>query len=55
MLEKAMNDYYEKFGKPYPLMIVDDKTDAEIIKEIEECIKNDKEAEPFEYEEGVVY
>ena len=54
-LEKALNDYEERFKKPYPLVIVSEKSDIEIIKEIENCIKNGEEAEQPTYGDDIDY
>ena len=54
-LDKALEKYYEHFDENYPLLVVDTRTDEEIIKRINECIEaNTKEAEP-EYEDGCDY
>ena len=54
-LEKALNDNEERFKKPYPLVIVSEKSDIEIIKEIENCIKNGEEAEQPTYGDDIDY
>lgn len=54
-LDTALGLYYAKFGSDYPLLVVDLRSDDEIVKEIEECISKNKEAEPPMYEEGCVY
>ncbi len=55
MLEMALDKYYQTFGSNYPLLVVDIRTDEEIIKDIGDCIKSKKKAEEPKYEKGVVY
>ena len=46
-MESALKRYYDHFGENYPLLITSTKTDDEIIKEIDLCIKtNEKAGEP---------
>lgn len=55
-IEKAMKDYYDKFGVNYGIAcFIDDATPDAIVKNIEECIKtNTPKPEPI-YEDGVEY
>lgn len=55
MLEKALDKYYEHFGKNYPLCIAESKDEKEIIAEIELCISSGKEAPEPVYEENEEY
>lgn len=55
MLEKALNDYYEKFGENYPLFIGTDKTEEEIIDEIKTCISNNTLAKAPIFDENCDY
>ena len=53
-LDTALNRYYEKFGKNYPLCICGNRASEEIIADIELCIDTETEAqEPvYEYEDA---
>ncbi len=55
MLEKALKDYEEKFGKPYPLAIGRGMTAQESINDIKRCIKTGKEAKEPDYDEDCDY
>ena len=55
MIEKALKQYYEVFGQNYPLMITSDKTDEEILEDIERCIASGEPAAEPVYEEDMVY
>ena len=55
MLDIALGKYQQTFGVNYPLLIVDCRSDEEIVKEIAACIKNKKKAEQTKYEEGYIY
>lgn len=54
-LDEALQAYYERFGENYPLCIADDKSEEEIIDDIELCIEKNKVAEPLDYEEDNDY
>ena len=46
-MEKALKEYYNHFGENYPLIIVENMTDDEIVQRINHCIEtNQKEKEP---------
>ena len=53
--EKALEDYLKKFNKPYPLMIVSDLDQYEILEDIYRCIEKDIPAKPPTYEDDVDY
>ncbi len=55
MLEKLLEMYEEKFGKPFPLVIVANESDEEIIRKIKDCILDGKEAQEPEYDEDLDY
>lgn len=50
-----LNAYYKKFGKNYPLVIVDEKSDREIIADILACIENNAPAKEPSCEEDLIY
>lgn len=55
MMEDALRRYYQRFGKNYPLIVSDTKSDEEIIARINDCIENNQlEAEP-EYTDNADY
>lgn len=54
-LEKALNAYMEKFDEPFPLIIVNDLDNEEIIEEIMKCIEKGVPAEPPEYDDNADY
>lgn len=49
-LDKALDKYYQRFQKKYPLCIADTRTTEEIIEEIEFCVDSGNEAEDPIYE-----
>lgn len=54
-MEEALERYLQHFGENFPLMIVEMKTDEEIIERINHCIEtNQPEAEP-EYDDDSDY
>lgn len=54
-MEEALNRYYDHFGENYPLAFGSGRTEEEVIKRIEHCIKtNTKELEP-EYDDECDY
>ena len=55
MIEEALKRYYKAFGKNYPLMITSEKTEEEILADIEKCIASGTPAAEPEYEDGMVY
>lgn len=55
MLDIALDKYHQAFKENYPLLVVDCRSDEEIIKDIGDCIKNGKKAEQIKYKEGCVY
>ena len=54
-MEEALQKYYEAFGKHYPLVITSQLSDDEIIKDINRCIADGKQAEEPEYEDENIY
>ena len=50
MLEKMLQLYEEKFGKPFPLVIVGNESNEEIIRKIKDCILDGKEISEPEYD-----
>lgn len=54
-LDKALNLYYEHFGKNYPLCVTSNRSNEEIIEDIELCIDTDTEAERPNYDEYADY
>ena len=55
MLENKLDEYFEVFGKNYPLMRTGSKSESEIIAEIDACIASKTEAKPPEYKEVCYY
>jgi hypothetical protein len=53
--EDWLNAYYETFGKNYPLVIVGEKSEAEIIGDISRCIESGVPADDPVYEDGLIY
>lgn len=53
--DKLLDMYFEKFGENYPLDIVGDLSDDEIMADIRECISNNTPAKEPEYDETLVY
>ena len=54
-LETTLNEYYKKFGRNYPLGISGNRSNEEIIADVELCIDTNTEAEQPEYEEDAEY
>ena len=54
-LDAALEAYYEHFGENYPLCISDNRSNEEIIADIELCIDTDTEAEQPSYEDEADY
>lgn len=52
MLEKLLEEYKEKFGDAFPMFVVRNLDDGEIIKLVQKCIEANK---PLELEDGVDY
>lgn len=44
-MEKALNDYSEKFNENFPMFLFRSADEDEVVKIINECITNDK---PYE-------
>lgn len=55
MIEKLLNEYYEKFGENYPLSVGDGRSSKEIIKDIKHCIESGEKAESMIYDEDKIY
>lgn len=51
-LEAALDKYYKKFGKNYPLCIWENRTSDEIIADIEVCIDTETKAQEPVYEDA---
>lgn len=54
-VEKVLNQYYEHFGKNYPLGANGNLADEEIIADIQRCIAEKHDAEQPSYEENADY
>lgn len=54
-LQQALNEYEKYFGVNYFFYIGHEKTDQEIIREIENCIKTGKAQKEPEYDQGKLY
>lgn len=54
-LETLLDVYFKEFGKNYPLSIVGEKSNEEIIADIKDCIENGEPAKEPIYEEGNDY
>lgn len=50
--DDLLNEYYEKFKEPYPLVITQM---GDVSEDIKNCIKTGKPAKEPEYEEGADY
>ena len=53
--DKLLDMYFEKFGENYPLDIVGDLSDDEIMADIRECISSNTPAKEPEYEKTLIY
>lgn len=53
--EKALDEYEKMFGENYPLVIVSQMSDEEIIAEIERCIASETPAKGPKYDGGSWY
>lgn len=47
-LDEALDRYFEKFNTPYPMFFTSQKTENEVIAEIEKAIKTGKKCKPPE-------
>ena len=54
-LERLLDEYYQVFNESYPLMIVSDIPEEEIIDDIERCIESGVKAEPILYDDEADY
>ena len=54
-VQQALNQYKEYFGVNYFFYIGHEKTDQEIIQEIENCIKTGKTQKEPEYDQDKLY
>lgn len=54
-VQQALNEYKEYFGVNYFFYIGHEKTDQEIIEEIENCIKTGKAQKEPEYDQDKLY
>ncbi len=54
-LDEALDKYYERFGKKYPLSICQIRTTDEIVADIEFCINTGCKAKEPIYEENIDY
>lgn len=54
-LEVLLNEYQKVFKKSYPLVITNNKTDDEMIKDIKNCILSGKPADDPVYEDDTDY
>lgn len=52
--EKALNDYREKFGKNYPLVITSLASTEDVIADIEKCIRKGKSKPEPKFRENEV-
>lgn len=54
-LKQALEEYYIKFGKNFPICITDTSSDNEIIEKIKKSIKNNKEEQEPDFEDDFDY
>ena len=54
-LQKALEEYEKYFGERYFFYIGFQKTDEEIISEIQKCIRTGKKQRPPKYEDDLIY
>ena len=54
-LDEALEAYYEQFGKNYPLCVSGNRSNEDIIADIELCIDTNTEVEHPIYDEDVDY
>ena len=50
ILDSLLDAYYEKFGENYPISVVDDRDEEEVIADIRACILNGTPAKEPEYD-----
>lgn len=55
MLDELLNEYYDRFGEDYPLMITATISADEVIEDIRKCLISGKRAKPMELEAGLDY
>lgn len=53
--DKLLDEYFERFGENYPLVITSQVNFDEHAKRIRKCIDSGKKAPEPEYEAGAVY
>lgn len=54
----AIDEYYEKFGEPFPTMEFQTDTTKETLEKVLKCIKSEQRAERFfniDYGNGILY
>lgn len=54
-LEDWLNAYYETFGKNYPLVIVGQQSEEEVIGRIMDHLESGTPADEPEYEDDLIY
>ena len=54
-LQKALEEYEKYFGERYFFYIGFQKTDEEIISEIQKCIRTGKKQRPPKYRDDCIY
>lgn len=54
-LQKALEEYEKYFGERYFFYIGFEKTDSEIISEIQKCIRTGKKQRPPKYRDDCIY
>lgn len=53
-MESKLQEYMDRFGEQFPLMMVQGMEDSEIIKLVDGCLESGEPYEP-DYEDGVLY
>lgn len=53
-MESKLQEYKDKFGEQFPLMMVRGMDDKDVVKLINDCLESEKPYEP-DFNEGDVY
>ena len=54
-LDDYLNEYFERFGRNYPICVVGLLSTEEIIAGIKKCLETNTEAEPLTFDDDLDY
>lgn len=54
-LDVLIDEYFERFGEMYPLVITDMRSEQEVEKDIERCIRTGKKKKAPKLKQGLFY